>query len=255
MFDAFEFLKNLESEYRQNLTRIQVDLVISNKIGILPITSFSIMTEDVQGGRSDPVLTLCAVAKGAAEGEDNAQDTGGVLRTGGTDSYVMGSALFDGWYMKGTISEKDTMYLLMARGELDKGYMTYETSDGKLATLLLEANKDIKTKTDMQNKNIDIKISLYCTVELDETGQIREQWNSKYRQEVEEHIKLQTERIFAICKELDSDAVGIGDIVSMEFYDSKEWENYNWKQHYKEFNASFDVSVELKDKNIRAHMD
>lgn len=252
---ALDFMKNLESEYRQNLTRIQVDLVMNNRMGILPITSFSIMTEDVNGGRSDPVLTLCAVAEGAQEGKEDAKNTSGTLRTGGTDSYVMGSALFDGWYMKGSINENDTMYLLMAKGQFENGYFTYETSEKKIASLLLEKKADVKTKVDMKNRTVKISVPLYCTVELDETSLVRDEWEKKYRREVEEKIKLQLDRIAQICRELNCDAIGIGDAVSMQFYSSKEWEKYEWKKQYPNFRTEFTVSVELKDKNIMAHMD
>ncbi len=252
---ALNFMKNLESQYSQNLTRIQMDIVMNNRMGILPITSFSIMTEDVQGGRSDPVLTLCDVAEGAEEGKEDAKNTSGVLRTGGTDSYVMGSALFDGWYMKGSIDENDTMYLLMAKGQFKNGYMTYETSEKKTATLLLEAKSNTQSEVDMKNKCVTITVPLYCTVELDETSAMRNEWEKRYRQEVEAKICEQLSRIAQICRELNCDAIGIGDMVSMKFYDTKKWEKYDWKQHYKEYKTVFSVSVELKDKNIRAHMD
>lgn len=253
--EALDFMKNLGSQYSQNLTRLQVDLVMDNKMGILPITSFSIMSENVMGGRLDPVLTLCNVAHGAKEGEDNAQNTSGVLRTGGMDSYVMGSALFDGWYMKGTIDENDTMYLLMARGQFEKGYMTYETKDKKLATLLIEKNADIKKKVDIKNKNVNLKVSLYCTVEFDETSSIREKWEENYKKEVEEKIRLQLERIAALVMELNCDSLGIGRLVSTKFYNTDAWEKYDFQKHYKEFKTNFDVEVELKDKNIITHMD
>lgn len=61
-----------------------------------------------------------------SEGSDDEQEeqekytTGGVRRLGGMSPYVAGTALFDGWYMKGTLSGYDTMFLLLGRGELKR---------------------------------------------------------------------------------------------------------------------------------------
>ena len=54
----------------------------------------------------------------------------GVRRLGGMSPYVAGTALFDGWYMKGTLSGYDTMFLLLGRGELKKGALKVQHNEG-----------------------------------------------------------------------------------------------------------------------------
>jgi len=63
------------------------------------------------------------------------------------------------------------------------------------------------------------------------------------------------ERVFGICKGLNSDAMGFGQQAAMQFADAAQWEQYDWKQRYPSMQARFSVKLELMDESLSGRME
>ena len=70
-----------------------------------------------------------------------------------------------------------------------------------------------------------------------------------------EYIENELARVFAACKALNSDAMRFGRYACMQFPSEEAWQDYVWKQKYKQMTAEFSVAIHLDYRAISAHME
>ena len=81
------------------------------------------------------------------------------------------------------------------------------------------------------------------------------QWDGKYKDEMEKFFETELKRVFSRCRDLNSDAIGIGKEVSKKFTSAAEWEAFDWKNKYQDCELTFDVELILSDYYIAVTRD
>ncbi|MBQ2985779.1 MAG: hypothetical protein IJD61_05045 [Clostridia bacterium] len=197
---------------------------------------------------------------GASSGGDPQQKqeftTEGVIRTGGMSPYISGAALFDGWYMKGVINGEDTRYLLLACGDFEQGNISVPYDDGRWAVLFLRNAKKPRVTLqlgDVPKAQVDIELSCSVLQFVGDTAGIK--WKGDLQEKAQTYIEKELERVFEICRSLDSDAMGFGRQAAMKFGDVLEWEQYQWKRRYPDMQAEFEVKLEIMDESMSARLE
>ena len=196
-----------------------------------------------------------------SEGSDDEQEeqeeytTGGVRRLGGMSPYVAGTALFDGWYMKGTLSGYDTMFLLLGRGELKKGALKVQHNE-EWAVLYIKDEKPPRVKLTLSGvPRAEVELEMACNIVKYKGAARSDEWDSGLQQTAEQLISNEMARVFNICRELNSDAFGFGEYASTQFSNIVSWEGYDWKSKYPLMEAEFSVKLELADENVTTRLE
>ncbi len=258
---AEDFIKGLETGGELNLTKLQYSYM-QNFTGEGMTTSIN-QARALQGIRSgtfDPVLTLGRVdrsATAAEGGEEQSEQytTVGIYRSGGIQSYTYGVAIFDEWSMVGALSAEDTMLLLMTLGVFEEGHMSYAGEDEELV-LLLRSNGG--PKVDIQLGDVchaDITVPLRCEIQQDGQNSAKLRWDEGVCEELSRYIESELTRVYNTCRELNSDAMGLGRYAAMCFNDTAQWESFDWKRHYMAATATFTVELDVMDMSMAEYME
>ena len=169
--------------------------------------------------------------------------------------YVAGTALFDGWYMKGTLSGYDTMFLLLGRGELKKGALKVQHNE-EWAVLYIKDEKPPRVKLTLSGvPRAEVELEMACNIVKYKGAARSDEWGSGLQQTAEQLISNEIARVFNICRELNSDAFGFGEYASTQFSDIVSWEGYDWKSKYPLMEAEFCVKLELADENVTTRLE
>ncbi|MGN0769732.1 MAG: Ger(x)C family spore germination C-terminal domain-containing protein [Christensenellales bacterium] len=264
-----------------NITKLQFSVFHDYTAeGITVITNYARMLESIRGQRSDPVMMLGSVDVSAVkkqrsleeemtgagpkteengekqdEEEQEEYTTDGVRRLGGMSPYIAGTALFDGWYMKGTLSGYDTMFLLLGRGELKKGGLKVQHNE-EWAVLYIKDEKPPRVKLTLSGvPRAKVELEMACNIVKYKGAARSDEWDSGLQQTAEQLIANEMARVFNICRELNSDAFGFGEYASTQFSDIVSWEGYDWKSKYPLMEAEFSVKLELADENVTTRLE
>ena len=65
-------------------------------------------------------------------------------------------------------------------------------------------------------------------------------------------MERELERVFTLCRGMNSDAYEIGKYAVMKFHSAEEWEQYDWKSRYPKLNMEFDVSLYVENEEINS---
>ena len=275
-----EYLGGLAANNNPNLTKFQDDMLYDQiNSGQIAVTDLSTFLEACDGEYFDPVtpvgffnekvVTDASQKTSSSEGKNPLEDAEEGAPLGGTMSLTTAAALFDGWKMTGMLTPHDTQFMNMGRGEFKSGTITCSLSipkgsidsgksdksteadkPGKQVPIALLAKMDKRTvKVDMSGEKIKVKVSLNLdiSVEQDATRTIGEKWNEGMHELVQDYFVSELERVFKICQECNSDAMGLGKYVSKEFRTVAELEAFDWKKNYADIEVEFDLNLMLDD--------
>ena len=285
--EARDLMQGMCMDNSPNITKVQFSVFQNySREGITVVTNYSQFMASIREQRRDGAVMLGGIdttavhqqnkeaeeltgssggggsggSGGGSSSEGNEQKqqftTEGVIRTGGMSPYISGTALFDGWYMKGVLNGSDTRYLLLMQGEFEQGVVTVPYGEGKWAVLFLRNAKkpDIELVLgDIPKAHVDIELSCSVLQYVGDTAGMK--WKGDMQQTTERYLEGELERVFDICRGLNSDAVGFGQQAAMQFSDSIEWEGYQWKQRYPQMQASFSVKLELMDESLSGRVE
>lgn len=288
--EAKSFLQGLCQPNSQNMTKLLYDVYENYALdGITAIMSYSLFVECVRSGRSDSVMMLGGLdttavkqaeqqsseisgSSGSSSGESGGSagseggtggqeqkepqfTTDGVLRTGGLSSFVSGVALFDRWYMRGVLNGEDTKYLLIGTSGLKTCSITFDYGN-KAVVLYLKDMQPAKVSLTLGEKpQAEVKLTAYCNI-LQYTGKMnKDEWENGLKEASEGYIEGEIQRVFDICKGVNCDAFAFGRHAAMQFSDTLEWEDYDWKRRYPYLTATFDVELKLADENVTTQLE
>ena len=257
---AQRLMQGLCLEDVPNITKLQFSVFQDYAAeGITVITNYAGMLESIRGRRSDPLMMLGGVDVSAGSDDEQEEQeeytTGGVRRLGGMSPYVAGTALFDGWYMKGILSGYDTMFLLLGRGELKKGALKVQHNE-EWAVLYIKDEKPPRVKLTLSGvPRAEVELEMACNIVKYKGAARSDEWDSGLQQTAEQLISNEMARVFNICRELNSDAFGFGEYASTQFSDIVSWEGYDWKSKYPLMEAEFSVKLELADENVTTRLE
>lgn len=257
---AESFLANTGSAMEPNIAKLQYSLVeMEKKLGIVPALTLMQLFEAAEQGRYDAIMPFGQVDESivtdkerqtaAEEGEypisREADTTGGDIRIGGMRVAVIGTALFSGWRMVGVLDAEDTMMLLMARGDFEHGQLTYSDAEGHIVTVDLDRLGEPETTVTLEGEpHVEIRVRLACSVEQD-SGAPADERSPQIISELGEYIAGNMERLFYSCRDMGSDAFGVGRAASMQFLTVEAYEAYDWREAYSRMTGGFTVDTEL----------
>ncbi len=251
-----EFIGGRNSNEEVNLTKVQENMLFDAKtVGQIMVTNLAMLFEACDSKRFDAALTygyISGKVNTDAEQKDNSSsgknpvsDTDEIL--GGMKSYLKGVALFDGWKMVDTLSAHDTQILNIASGKFENGSIKIDGENYENSSLQVQMGEYSIEVISMGKPRFKINISLNVTIEYDTTDTLGKNWEQDGKSFVENYFKTELSRVFERCKKNNSDAIGLGKAVSMEFERINEWEEFNWKERYRDAEAEFEVEAVLID--------
>lgn len=257
-----DYLGGLASNNSANIAKIQ-EALISNveTTGETAAINISLFLEAVNGGRFDAVapigdydgkiITDTKQRSDAEKGENPISDAEKGSRVGGMQGITRGSALFDGERMCGELSPAQTQFMNLVRGDYKRGTIAYPLENGEAASLLVFPNKrSISVDVASEHPTARVMLRLNVTIERDPSRNIGENWQNGEKEKLEAFFEDELKKVFDICSEASSDAMGLGRYASMNFSLKDEWEAYNWKSKYGLLSVEFEVELDLDDEYL-----
>jgi spore germination protein len=167
---------------------------------------------------------------------------------------VMGCALFKDDKMVGELDTKRTFLLLAMMKDMGSNQYSFsitnpeENEDTDIVMSIMLKQPKVKINININDKNSAPKVALT----LDFTGSIDEyKWNNlaeaKFQKEVEnniaEKLKSECERVLKYTQEVESDPIGIGNLVRARH--NSYWKSIKWEDIYKDiaFNVTVHVAI------------
>ncbi len=268
--EARDFMQGMDTG--EGISSELLQSALSNRHGIggyVPLTNAVSFFESTNAGRRDAIVPLGSIDKSIISDERNKEaeasgeeptpkeedTTIGIERIGGMKSFLMGSAIFDGWIMTGTLNGPDTQYLLIGRGEFHTGSLAIHAPDGNLVECLIHAAGSPKVSMSLYpTPKAEVDIGIKCRIMHDSMELLESSW-PEIGSEVEKYFEKQMSRIFEGCKNIHSDAFGFGNHAVLQFNSVDEWEKYNWKQQYQAMEANFNVTIRFEDSFSSTHLE
>lgn len=178
---------------------------------------------------------------------------GDIPRIGNRKPEFMGTAIFNGSKMVGSLTSYETRYFLMVTGKFKRGFFTLndKNSEGDAIPLDLRLGRKPKITTHFEDgiPIINIKLNIEADIgavqsriPYEKLNKI-DDLNDQLKQLIEKGVLKTVEKT---QKEFNTDIFGFGKKVAWEFSNVKEFEKYDWLKHYKD--AKINVVVET---NVR----
>ncbi len=254
--DASTVIGGLAANNDANITKLQSAITQDKYLtGMVSVTTLSRMLEACNEGRFDicsalgsydeTIITDMKQKKSEEDGEDPLKDAEKGQSIGGLQSGATGSALFDGWVMTGKLDRRETMLLNIAAGEFKEGELLLDTERFGTVTLQFRIISNNTEVTGIYDNGADflIKVRLYATVRTIGTGADKDEISSWLQDEASELIEAELEKVFLKCREASCDAARLGTALSKRFTSAESWEQYDWKEKYKNSQVSFRVEL------------
>lgn len=189
------------------------------------------------------------------DAEETEYTTEGVPRVGGMAVYAAGTALFDGWKMVGVLDSYDTRFLLMGMDAFENGWVRVPYEGSNIMLYLSNTGAYDKTIEISDAPHVDITLVFTCEVLQDASRLSRAGLEGGIRQAAEACIERELGRVFGLCQSLNSDAMGMGRLISRGFSTVAEWEAYDWKQKYPNLTVTFDVHLVPLNENVTSGLE
>ena len=206
---------------------------------------------DSKGGESSEGENQAAQDQ---QGEKSEYTTEGVSRLGGMAAYAGGAALFSGWNMVGVLDNYDARFLLMGSGQFKHGWVRVPYKESELLVYLTSTGAR-KAEIDLTDSpHVNLEVYFTCEVLQDVEAYSREGWDQGLKSAAQAYIEEEILRVFALCQGLNSDAMGFGRDASKHFSTVGSWENYGWKERYKEMTLAVEVHLTPKNNNVTSDL-
>lgn len=184
---------------------------------------------------------------------------GELPRDGVAKREFVGTALFDGDKMVGSLDSLETRYFLMVIGKFKKGIMTLKDKRDPEAAIPLDIRLGRKPRIRAQMMNgkpvIDVHIELEGDIGAIQSRIPYEKMDmiKELNMQVEEVVEKGMLNMIKKTQELNSDIFGFGGKVAGRFATIQEWEQYNWLKHYKEAEIKVEVKANIRRTGLLIH--
>lgn len=262
---AVDFIKENKANIGESLTKsIELMEEQSKKTSYFPDINFHEFYRDISSSYSAPYAAYVGVNDFKKlvmedEGEKNKLVTeydylpGDMPRAGVAKREYVGTAVFDGDRMVGSLNPTETRYMLMLNGKFKRGVFTIEDnkSPGKgiVADIGLERAPLIKSRFEDGIPVFDIKLDIDANIEAIQSRINYEKLNmiDDLSNQIKSHLEEGMEKTLEKAqKELKSDVFGFGNKLAGHFSTIQEWENYNWLSHFSESKINVDIKVNIR---------
>ena len=170
------------------------------------------------------------------------------------ESENLGIAVFKDDKMVGELTAIETMLHLILTNNFESGIITlnHPLKENSTIDIALYSHKDTNIDTKLVNGSPFASIEVFLNSRLLSVDKNSGDFDADKIKELESLINSYLENailnyLYKTSKEFESDIDGIGQSLLTKFKNSKEWNNYNWPQNYK--NTFFKVHVNTNIKS------
>lgn len=170
------------------------------------------------------------------------------------ESENLGIAVFKDDKMVGELTAIETMLHLILTNNFESGIITlnHPLKENSTIDIALYSHKDTNIDTKLVNGSPFASIEVFLNSRLLSVDKNSGDFDADEIKELESLINSYLENailnyLYKTSKEFESDIDGIGQSLLTKFKNSKEWNNYNWPQNYK--NTFFKVHVNTNIKS------
>lgn len=244
--DVRSVLEGVVSESDPSLGKLKSNIgYLADRSGLTVDVSFSEMTEFFNNKTGDVLLAYCGAnayeLRSDLVGDDAYPYLGGSLLTeSDLKTSIMGSAVFDGTKMVGTLNGRHTMLVMMVNGRFEMGRLPF--GDGE-KPMTVSFRKLRPPKIEMQPNGITVRI--YLEGDVDQPYDVTLEELEAIRMYLEQELASELDAVIKVLQKANSDAMGFGRYAVRSFRTTEEWEKYDWKAVYRTIPVSFSVSVRM----------
>lgn len=142
---------------------------------------------------------------------------------------------------------------MLLRNELNSFLITIPSAENDEEYLDLSVNKYNATKIDIEllNGSPHIQINVPLSAKIASIGSNSNYLKNNKLKQISNYAKSYLESnissyLYKTSKEFNSDINGFGKTALKHFSTVKEWEQYNWQEHYKDAFFSVNVDIDVK---------
>lgn len=178
---------------------------------------------------------------------------GELPRQGPAKREFVGTALFNGDKMVGSLNPYETRYMLMIKGQFKKSIMTIEDkkAPGEGIIVSIRNGRPPKVKGYFINSKPVVDVNLNIEADIGaihsrinyESAKLIENLNKQLEDEIKKGIEKTIEKT---KKESKTDVFDFGTKFAGYFPTIQEWESYNWLSHYPETKVNVSVKVNVR---------
>jgi spore germination protein KC len=184
---------------------------------------------------------------------DKGFEPGKIPRSGVASREYVGTAVFIGDKMVGSLNSEETRYFLMVKGKFKRGIIVLKDErapDNAIPLDLRPSRKPVVKGYFKKGKPvIDIKLEMEADI-----GAIQSRINYENKDEIEklnrqaeEHIQQRVINVIEKChNEYKTDIFGFGRKFAGYFPTIQKWEEYDWLSHFSEAKVNVQVNVNIR---------
>lgn len=269
--NAVDFIKENKSNIGTSITKsIELMETQSHTTGFFPDTKFYEFYEGIFNNYGQGIATYAGVnnfnrliLNGTEQNSpviiNPDYSPGNLPRIGVAKREFVGTAVFNGDKMVGSLNPWETQYLLLITGKFDRGiFGVYDRleNESKIVSFELKLARKPKIKCKFENNKPVINIDLYLEGEIAGIQSrvnyadlnLIENLNSQIENYLEKDIRKTIEKT---QKKYKSDVFAFGEEFAGYFPTIQQWEKYNWLKHYEEAKINLSVKVDIRRTGIR----
>lgn len=269
--NAVDFIKENKSNIGTSITKsIELMETQSHTTGFFPDTKFYEFYEGIFNNYGQGIATYAGVnnfnrliLNGTEQNSpviiNPDYSPGNLPRIGVAKREFVGTAVFNGDKMVGSLNPWETRYLLLITGKFDRGiFGVYDRleNESKIVSFELKLARKPKIKCKFENNKPVINIDLYLEGEIAGIQSrvnyadlnLIENLNSQIENYLEKDIRKTIEKT---QKKYKSDVFAFGEEFAGYFPTIQQWEKYNWLKHYEEAKINLSVKVDIRRTGIR----
>lgn len=258
-----DFIEEFNPKIGISMTRLQEGYMEqSRKTGFFPEIQLKDYYLEIKSNYSQPIAILAGINDFShlpQQGETDVEKielgkrkAGEIPRKGGNTVEFFGTAVFDGERMVAELNGYETRFMLMLRGEYDRGIFTLK--DPLKPELYISLNLKQRRKPKVKVEFVDGKpvfhiklmlngeiMAIQSSIGYEKTSKI-----GYLESAIEDIIKQQAEALIEKAKELNVDFLNFGYHIVKAFPTIQEWEKYNWIGQMETAKATVEVDVKIR---------
>ena len=177
---------------------------------------------------------------------------GSLARKGGSKVELIGTDLFKGDKMTGSLDGYETRFFMMVQGEFKRGNLTLNdiNSPGNILVFDVRQGRSPKLSVDFSGNKPVLGVELNIEADIVSIQSRINYERSTLLGGLEVQLKTYlTNGITQMIKktqQIESDAIGFGRKAAHHFATIKEWEDYRWLSRYKDADVNVNVKVNIR---------
>lgn len=244
-------ISNTTASMYLNSLNPNIEEVVTKYYDTFPITStFTGYSQNINLGEFFNSLSCSTCSSTAMLGEATSEEESSSIGISGErNTQNIGIAVFDKDYLVGELSPIETICHLLIIDDVESCIISFSNEDtGSLIDVSLSRNKKPKITVDTSKEfpNIKIKLSLEAKVLTVEKNYNYTDTNvlDKISSSAEKYLKENISNYLnKVSREFNADIDKFDKYAAMHFLDNKSWEEYSWKDKFK--NATFDLDINV----------